>query len=290
MTDNTEHDGPPPLPPGTQILPGYRVVGLLRRGHDLDVYDVWSDARWCRVIAKTIRHDRLEKPGLGSRLVREGRLLKRLSHPHIVRAYEVHAGAPPVVILETLHGETLAHLSERMGRLPAPDLAQLGLHLASALHYLHQAGTLHLDLKPGNIIVVNSLARLIDLSLARSPGRALPGRGTCGYMAPEQVVGGELTPATDVWGLGAVLFELATGHFACEDDGDSATTSAGTCAEICSPPSVRTWRRLPGCLTQTIDGCLRERPADRPTLPDVCAALEAFLGSAAPKRAAAEQR
>ncbi|MCA9879469.1 MAG: serine/threonine protein kinase [Thermomicrobiales bacterium] len=280
MSGGPELDGPPPVPPGAELLPNYRVVGHLRRGRDLDVYDIWSEVRACRVIAKTVRPDRLGEVGVARRLLHEGRLLKRLSHPHIVRAYEVHPGPPAVVIMETLHGETLAHLSDRVGRLPARDLAHLGLHLASALHYLHQQGTLHLDLKPGNVIAAHGLARLIDLSLAHPPGRALPGRGTRGYMAPEQVSGSELTPATDVWALGALLFELATGHFACHDDENSTSGNDGDDEPACVPVPVRTWRRLPRRLGQVIDCCLQDRPDDRPSLPEVSEVLEAFLAEA----------
>lgn len=242
VSSDVELDGPPPVDPGAELLPGYRVVSHLRRGHDFDVYDAWSDLRYCRVIAKTVRPDQLEKPGAASRLLHEGRLLKRLSHPHIVRGYEVHDGPPVVVVMETLHGETLAHLSERLDRLPARDLAYLGIQLASALHYLHQQGTLHLDLKPGNVIAANGIAKLIDLSLARKPGRALPGRGTRGYMAPEQVRGDILTAATDAWALGAVLFEMATGHYACHDEEDSGSKSSDDWRDESSPVPVRTWR------------------------------------------------
>lgn len=206
MSDGDELDGPPPLETGVDGLPGYRVVRHMRRGHDLDVYDASSEARYCRVIAKTVRPDRTEKPGVASRLLHEGRLLRRLSHPHIVRGYEVHTRPPVVVIMETLHGETLAALSERVDRLPARDLAYLGLQLASALAYLHTQATLHLDLKPGNVIAASGIAKLLDLSVAHPPGRTQPGRGTRGYMAPEQVRGEILTAATDAWAPGAVLF------------------------------------------------------------------------------------
>lgn len=278
MSEENACDGPPPLEPGSELLLHYRIVSHLRRGHDLDVYDVWSEVRSCRVIAKIVRPDQVDKPGVASRLLHEGRLLKRLSHPHIVRGYEVHDGPAVAVIMETLHGETLAHLSERVDRLPARDLAYLGLQLASALHYLHQQGTLHLDLKPGNVIAASGIAKLIDLSLTRPPGRALPGRGTRGYMAPEQAQGGIVTVKTDVWALGAVLFEMATGHFACYEDDGSATGSSEDWSEVCLPVPVRTWRRLPRTLGTLIDYCLREQPEHRPTMTEIHAELENFLG------------
>src|SRR4051794_285763 len=85
------------------------------------------------------------------------------------------------------------------------------MHLCSALHYLHSQGYLHIDVKPSNVIAYNGSAKLLDLSIARPPGRAKRGVGTRQYMAPEQVRGATLTEATDVWGVGATLYEAATG-------------------------------------------------------------------------------
>ncbi len=98
---------------GSQIAPGYRVLGLLSRGRTLDVFDVWSDERSTRCIVKTLRPRSRDDPGARRRLLREGRLLCRLTHPHIVRGYEVVDGDPPLVVMETLGGETLAHLIAR---------------------------------------------------------------------------------------------------------------------------------------------------------------------------------
>ena len=89
------------------------------------------------------------------RLVREGELLLELAHPHIVRAYELRRRAPhPVLVLETLGGETLEHMIQSAPRrLAIADVAHLGLQLCSAIGYLHGHGYLHLDLKPSNVIV-----------------------------------------------------------------------------------------------------------------------------------------
>jgi eukaryotic-like serine/threonine-protein kinase len=193
--------------------PGYQTIELLRRGRDLDVYDAWSEERACRCVVKTVRPDRLGHDGPARRLLAEGRLLCRLTHPHIVRAYEVIEEPVPMVVMETLSGETLSHMVEvRDVRLSPAEVAHLGLHLASAVRYLHRHGWLHLDLKPSNVIAECGRAKLIDLSVARPPGPAHPGIGTFYYMAPEQARGGELGAAADVWGLGAVLFEAATGE------------------------------------------------------------------------------
>jgi eukaryotic-like serine/threonine-protein kinase len=269
-------DGPPPLPRGAEIAPGYRIVGFLRRGRDLDVYDLWSESRGCRCIGKTVRPDRLESRGVRSRLLREGKLLLRLTHPHIVRAYEVQTSPTPLVILETLPGETLSHLIDRrQRRLSTQDFAHLGLHLCSAVGYLHRNKILHLDLKPSNIIATHGMAKVLDLSIARPPGRHRGGIGTTGYMAPEQLRGGELGPAADVWGIGVTLYEVMTGESACEVGDETSTSEMRTVP--CRPKPVRRVRRQPVTLASAIDDSLNFDPADRPSVDELTAHLATVI-------------
>jgi serine/threonine protein kinase len=276
-------DGPPPLPTGAEIAAGYRVVNLLRRGRDLDVYDLWSEARGCRCVGKTIRPDRLGSRDARARLLREGKLLLRLTHPHIVRVYEVHASPAPLVILETLPGETLSHLIDRPGRrLGVTEVAHLGLHLCSAIGYLHRNDVLHLDLKPSNIIATHGMAKVLDLSVARRPGPHRGGIGTVGYMAPEQATGGLLGPAADVWGIGVVLHEVISGDPACEVDEEASSSVARFTP--CCPQPIRRARRPRGPLPRLIEHCLSFDPVDRPSLQEFAAGLDTIVrdaGSAA---------
>src|SRR3954451_14223822 len=199
-------------PPGSGDvkLPGHTVLEHLNRGPDLDVWEVWSEQRACRCIAKTVAPG--APRGTVTRLVREGRLLKTLAHPHLVRAYEVHED-PPTVVMETLGGATVSWIVREGGvRLGARDLAYLGAHLASAVAYLHAEGWLHLDLKPSNVICDGGRAKVIDLSLTRRPGRRVArGIGTAQYLSPEQARGDVVRPAADVFGIGATLWAAATG-------------------------------------------------------------------------------
>lgn len=273
--------GPPPLAPGDLLAPGYRVVGFLRRGRDLDVYDLWSEERTCRCVGKTVRPDRMGKSSARSRLLREGKLLLKLTHPHIVRAYEVQASPVPLVVLETLPGETLAHLIDRRTkRLSVPEVAHLGLHLCSAVGYLHRNQVLHLDLKPSNIIAAQGMAKVLDLSVARPPGSHRGGVGTVGYMSPEQSQGGRLDTPCDVWGVGAVLYEAATGEMACDVDDDLSSYEAR--GIVCQPGAVRRHRRLPASLASAIDACLCADPCQRPTVPELAMRLEAIVREAMP--------
>lgn len=260
--------------PGGALLPGYRVVAHLSRGEALDVYDVWSQERDCRCVAKCVRPDRSADAEPRRRLLREGRLLGRLSHPHIVRCYETVSTPPrPAVILETLGGATLSHELASAGRLSVAELVVLGLQLCSAIRYLHRrTGVLHLDLKPSNVVAEAGRAKLIDLSIARRPGRGHRGVGSPQYMAPEQARGDEVTEATDVWGIGAVLFEAATGRRAFRGDGDEECEQIRRRAD-----PVRRHRRLPQPLAEAVDGCLHPEPAARPSVAELARALEHHL-------------
>jgi eukaryotic-like serine/threonine-protein kinase len=263
-----------PLGKGREIAPGTTILEHLHRSAGLDVYDAWNEPRGCRVIVKTPRPDRLRNPRARARLLREGRLLARLTHPHIVRAYEVHDGARPAIVLETLRGETLEHLIGRV-RLSARELANLGAHLAGALRHLHAHGVLHLDLKPSNVVAEHGRAMLIDLSHARRPGRMPAGNGTWCYMAPEQVRGGSVDAAADVWGLGIVLYSAALrasplADLADELDVDDPQLHARL------PRLRRTRPRLPAALTTLVDGCLEPQPGDRPTVDEALRELYAL--------------
>jgi eukaryotic-like serine/threonine-protein kinase len=265
-----------PLGRGREIAPGTTILEHLHRSAGLDVYDAWNRPRGCRVIVKTPRPDRLRNPRTRTRLVREGQLLRRLTHPHIVRAYEVHDGARPVIVMETLTGATLERLIGDAARpLGAAELANLGAHIAGALRHLHANGILHLDLKPANVVAEHGRAKLIDLSHARPPGRMRAGNGTWCYMAPEQARGGEIGPPADVWGLGIVLYSAALrrnalAELADELDVDDPQLHARL-------PLLRRARpRLPAELSALVDACLEPLPGDRPALDDVLERLYAL--------------
>ncbi|MFF7125046.1 protein kinase [Streptomyces sp. NPDC008240] len=272
---------PPARAPGARPAPGYEVLAHLTRTGWLDVYDAWSEERACRCVIKTVRPDRLGEERLRARLLREGRWLLAFSHPHLVRAYETFEYPEPLVVLETLTGETLSHLIGRLRRRPAAaDVALLGVQLCSAVHYLHGQGLLHLDLKPSNVVVDCGRAKVLDLSTARPPGSAPPGLGTFGYLAPEQARGGPLTEAADVWGIGITLYELACGDAPFDTGGAVDESFEGQWADDCpqlerNAPPVASRRRLPAALAAAVDGCLRADPASRPTVGELAAALDA---------------
>ncbi|HEU4792476.1 MAG TPA: serine/threonine-protein kinase [Nitrolancea sp.] len=261
------------LKPGECLVPGYVVTEHLHRSRYLDVYDVWSDERACSCVAKLARPDRVDDRESRVGLIREGRLLKRLAHPHIVRIFEQFERPHPVLILETLTGTPLDYIIAEEGRLGTRDIGFMGTQLCSAMHYLHRHGFLHLDLKPANILSADRLVKVIDFSIARRPGRPRKGMGTPAYMAPEQVLGKPLSEATDIWGIGAVLFHAATGQ-APFDTGEDEPLR---CLQVAGrAPTVRSFRRLPAALVTVIDRCLEPEPVHRPTIDELFRTLKAL--------------
>ena len=284
----------PSLPTQALAAFGYEVLAHLHRSRGFDVYDAWSSLRRCRCVIKTPRVDRLGDPTLRGCLVREGRLLCRLTHPHILRGYDVIPGPPPAVLTETLRGQTLEHLLETSRRLTAAEAAVLGVQLCSAVAYLHELGYLHLDLKPSNVVVDAGRAVLIDLSIAQRFGRGRPGLGTWCYLAPEQAVGDQLGPAADVWGIGVVLFEALIGRplFGAGDPEDEGDASIITDSERrpedypqleARAPHIGTLRRLPAALATAVDACLEPEPSGRPSVCDLSEMLEGVPGAGSPR-------
>lgn len=253
------------------LPPGYTPVELLSHGLRLDTWDAWSEERRCRCIVKVVRPDRVDEEHVREAALTEGRILLGLTHPHVVRCYEVVAEPAPAVVLETLTGRTLdAVIDERP--LHPDDTVELGLQLSSALAHLHDRGWLHLDVKPENVVVQAGRAVLIDLSLARRPGPGEPGAGTVEYLAPEQHSAADLGPATDIWGLGQTLVESLTRDLAAPGwpPGSPAMPRVG--------PAFRK-RRLDPAYRSLLAACLAPEPADRPTLAEVRTVLTGLTPS-----------
>jgi eukaryotic-like serine/threonine-protein kinase len=252
---SAETIAPAIAPVGAEVLPGYVVMDLLAHGGRVDTYDVLSLERDCRAVVKVVRADRLGEEHVRAALLTEGRLLTTLAHPHLVRGYDLVTAPWPGLVIETLPGATVTALVDDR-RFGVADAALLGRQLVSVLGYLHRHGWVHLDVKPDNIVVQEGRAVLIDLGLATRPGPIERAMGTVGYAAPEQDGGGSVSPATDVWGLAATLFECVTG------------TAPGRSPEL---------SRVPAPLRPLLANCLRHDQARRPTLEAVGSELDALL-------------
>ncbi|MHA6805773.1 serine/threonine-protein kinase [Salinifilum ghardaiensis] len=270
--------------PGAELAPNYRVVAHLRRGTRLDVYDLWSAERACRCVGKTLRPERAGDHQAAGCLRNEGVMLTQLTHPHLVRGYEItatHAApARPVVITETLGGNTLGYLIANEEHIAPLDVAVLGIQLCSVLAYLHQRGWVHLDVKPSNIVASGGRAVLLDLSLACRIGEH-SSAGTFDYLSPEQARGDQMAATADTWGLGVTLYEALSGAPPWAHVPHRERTASGDryYPQLHESPEPLTGQRAwPRPLARVVDACLEADAEQRPDVLEVSAMLTEWCG------------
>ncbi len=268
------------LAEGDAIASGRTVLRRIGGGRRYEVFLVWDEHRLAVLVAKVLRPDQSEDPAAARDLVREGQLLERLAHPVVVRGFGTASGGPfPHLLLEHLEGPTLQALLDEHGPVGLEQLLPLGMHTASALHYLAAEGVVHLDVKPDNL-VMGAPPRLIDFSVSRglaSAARLTKPVGTDAYMAPEQCdrSRGELGPAVDVFGLGATMYRALTGEraFPRAQGAGSSPDPAVRFPQLMRAPAELP-RRTPAPLAELLRAMLAPSPGDRPTAAEVARTLE----------------
>ena len=257
--------------PGTRIGP-YEIIASIGAGGMGEVYKA-RDERLDRSVAiKILPAELAQNEQFKRRFEREAKTISQLSHPHICTVFDV---GDDYIVMELLEGESLADRVER-GPLSLTDVLKYGAQIADALHRAHRAQIVHRDLKPANVMITKSGAKLLDFGLAKSgpavvdAGGATQQKplteegtilGTFQYMSPEQLEAGDTDARSDVWGLGCVLYEMATGR---------APFAAGNRASLISailrdqpPPLSRTMPLLPRALDRLVRGCLAKDPDAR---------------------------
>ena len=259
------------ITPGARLGP-YEIVSRLGAG---GMGEVWSarDTRLDRRVAvKVLPAELAADAQFRLRFEREAKTISQLTHPNICTLYDV---GDDFLVMELLEGETLAERIAR-GPLPMSDVLRYGVEIAEALGKAHRAGIVHRDLKPSNIMITKSGAKLLDFGLAKSATtlvdldgatqhKALTREGTIvgtfQYMAPEQLEGQEADARTDIFALGAVLYEMATGQRAFE-----GKTKTSLIAQIVSadPKPIRDLQPLtPLAFEHVVTKCLRKDPDER---------------------------
>ena len=273
------------LAAGTKLGP-YEILAPIGAGGMGEVYRA-RDTRLDRTVAVKVLPSHLsENAEHRRRFEREARMISALSHPHICALHDVgHQDGTDYLVMEYVEGETL---SDRLvkGPLSTEQVLRYGIEIADALDKAHRQGIVHRDLKPGNVMLTRSGVKLLDFGLAkmreldeapaglsvsllatrtstdRSPltekGTIL---GTFQYMAPEQLEGKEADARSDLFALGAVLYEMATGQKAFT--GKTQASLIGAILHTEPPPVSSVQPLAPAALDRVVKTCLAKDPEDR---------------------------
>jgi eukaryotic-like serine/threonine-protein kinase len=270
------------LDEGHEVAAGLTALQLLGGGTRYEAYLAFDDALHHVVVVKVLRPDRVDDDSAISGLRTEADVLSSLNHPAIARMLRDGVERErPHIVLEFVDGPRLSTLIRRFSRLETGQTASLAVEVASALHYLHGLGLVHLDVKPKNLIM-GAPPRLIDLSIARSfedAARLTIPIGTDAYMAPEQSdpARGLVGSAADVWGLGATLYEAVTASPAFpRDSRDQNGRMEERFPQLAHRPAPLP-SDVPGELAEAIHAALAFDPAERPTAREIAETVEPLL-------------
>jgi Tol biopolymer transport system component/predicted Ser/Thr protein kinase len=258
----------------------YEILSAIGAGGMGEVYRA-RDTRLERIVAVKILPDHLsDRAELRERFEREARTIASLNHPHICTLHDIgHQEGTDFLVMEYLEGETLAERLKK-GPLPLDLVLQYAIEIADALDKAHRKGITHRDLKPGNIMLTKSGAKLLDFGLAKlrepqaavatlsalpTEGSNLTARGTIlgtlQYMAPEQLEGKEVDARTDIFAFGVVVYEMATGKKAFE--GKSKASLIAKILET-DPPLISSLQPMtPPQLDRVVKKCLAKEPEKR---------------------------
>ena len=267
------------LTSGTKLGP-YEIVSPLGAGGMGEVYRA-RDTRLERDVAvKVLPANLSSDPSLRQRLEREAKAVSKLSHPHICTLHDIgHQDGMDFLVMELVEGETLEHRLIR-GPLPPEQAVRYAAQIADALAKAHKFGITHRDLKPSNVMLTKSGAKLMDFGLAKESGPAplaaalnemtadqakltVEGTivGTFQYMAPEQLEGKEADARTDIFALGEVIYEMATGKPAFSGKSRASLIAAILTTE---PPPIAQLRPMtPPALERVVGRCLSKDPDER---------------------------
>jgi Tol biopolymer transport system component len=268
------------LQAGTRVGP-YEILAPLGAGGMGEVYRA-KDTRLGRDVAiKVLPSHLTDDPDIKARFEREAKAISQLTHPHICTLYDVGSeGGVEYLVMELLEGQTLADRLEK-GPLPTEQVVKFGVEIADALDRAHRAGIVHRDVKTGNVMLTKSGVKLLDFGLAKIAASSEPASelsslptqasrpltqkgtvmGTFQYMAPEQLEGKDADARTDIFALGCVLYEMATGKRAFTGATHAALVSA-ILRDDPKPISAVT-PLAPAALDRLVKTCLAKDPEDR---------------------------
>ncbi|MCP3964559.1 MAG: serine/threonine protein kinase [bacterium] len=253
--------------PGTVLAGRYRIVGLLGRGGMGEVYRA-EDLKLGEPVALKFLPAELSLDGAAlARFHREVRVARNVAHRNVCRVFDIgEAGGLHFLSMEYIDGEDLSSLLRRIGRAPREKAVELARQICAGLGAAHEAGVLHRDMKPANVMVDGKgRAKITDFGLAQV-AEELQSQdifaGTPAYMAPEQITSGEVSVRTDLYALGLVLYEMFTGRRAFPDEDWRELMGRGGHGEVSRPSSHI--EGLDPLIERVVMRCLEEEPSARP--------------------------
>jgi serine/threonine-protein kinase len=248
----------------------YRVERLLGGGGMAVVYCAHDEELDRTVAIKLLAEHLAEDDEFRARFLLEARMAGRLSHPNVVAVFDAGEDeGRPYIVMEIVEGETLAEVLRRERRLPPEQVADLGMQAAAGLAHAHAHGLVHRDVKPHNLLIrADGVLKVADFGIARAAeatrrltqiGTIL---GTADYLAPEQALGEDVTPAADVYGLGAVLYQALTGRTPFQAETLVHLLTALQHGAVTPPGELV--GGVPPALEEVIMRCLARNPEYRP--------------------------
>jgi len=251
-----------------QVLDGrFHVIQVISRSGMASIFKA-TDLKTGGPVAVKVPVLHHEDPGFLARFEREETIGKMLDHPYILHLVTVEEPkSRPYIVMEYLTGETLRQLLSGIRPLPVADALQVASRLCDTLDYMHRNGVIHRDLKPENIMLCkDGSLRIMDFGIARATGlKRLTGpeqaMGTPDYMAPEQVRGNRGDERTDLYTLGAILYEMATGRIPFPGDNPTLSMNARLAGDPVAPRKLNP--RISAQVEEIILHAMEEQPARR---------------------------
>ncbi|HET7471512.1 MAG TPA: serine/threonine-protein kinase [Candidatus Limnocylindrales bacterium] len=268
----------------TQLLAGrYRVLDPVGEGGMAIVYRAQDELLGREVAIKVLKPAQAADPDFVERFRREARHAAQLHHPNVVTIHDL--GTDPAtgadyIVMQLVHGPSLEALMADGAPLALGQALRIGSETADALQAAHDQGIVHRDVKPGNILVdADGSVRVADFGIARAAGAGSATTagvvvGSPDYISPEQVIGDPVTPESDIYSLGVVLYQMTTGR---RPFAGSSAAAVALQRLVWDPPSPASIADVPPEIDAIIRRAMARSPADRfPTAEALSAALEAF--------------
>ncbi len=273
-----------PFQPGAVLDGRFLITEVLSRSGMATIYKAQDQQNGCQWVAVKVPHLEYESdPAFFSRFQREEKIGLELNHPLVLKFVPVRSKSRPYIVTEYLKGCTLEHMLKAMRPLPEKDALKIASLICDALQHLHDHGVIHRDLKPQNVMICcDGTLRIMDFGIARDgTSRRITqmgntkSMGTPDYMAPEQVKGKRADRRTDIYNLGALLYEMLAGAVPFQDENPWAALNARVTGNPVAPRKLN-----PDLSPQAEEIVLRALQRDPAARYPTAAAMKAELDTA----------